>query len=929
MFSYALLRLALVIVLFAIGVSVTAQAQAIYEPYYFGRLAGNGPGSDDGAGRDARFYDPEGVAADGAGNVYVADYKNHTIRKIAPGGAVSTLAGVAGEPGSSDGAGSAARFRGPTAVAVGPSGTIYVADSDNGLVRKITSTRVVTTLADSAGRPIRFAEPSGVAVDAANNVYVTAYFGHTVSKVSPDGVATIVAGADGQAGYADGTAGAARFSFPNDVAVDSAGTLYVADTLNHAIRKITPDGSVSTFAGLGHTPGSNTSGSNDGVGTAARFFRPFGVEVDRFGTVFVADTANHTIRRITPDAVVTTFAGTAGNYGIADGQGSAAEFALPGGVAVDPSGVLYVNDADSNTIRRITPDRSVTTFAGHPGGSGSSDGPGPAARFNSPHGAAVDSTHTVYVADTDNHTIRKITPDGVVSTLAGVPGARGNADGFGGAARFQTPQGVAADSAGNVYVADTFNNLVRKVTPEALVTTLAGSGRSGSADGAGAAAEFAQPRAVAVDSAGNVYVADGNSAIRKITPAGVVSTLARGRVNGAEFFIPTGIAVDASGNVYVADSGTNVISRITPEGAVSTVAGSQTGSGSADGPVASATFNRPSGLAVDGVGNIYVTEEAGKTIRKISPAGTVTTLGGAALAAGHANGTGPTARFRSPWGIAVGSDGRLYIADAHNHTIRVGQPAPASPQMANISTRVLVEGGDNVLIGGFVIVGTVEKTVLLRGVGPSLPVATKLGDPSLELYDSAGQLIAFNNDWNDAPNREEIRATQIPPANPLEPAILARLNPGAYTAVVRGASGGTGAALVEAYAIDGLLDGQLANISTRGVVRHGDDVMIAGFIATGAGARTILVRALGPSIPVEGKLSDPMLEVYDANGTLLRSNDNWRSDQEAEIRATTIPPPDERESAIIGRVTAAPFTAIVRSVDGTTGIGLVEVFALE
>ncbi len=328
---------------------------------------------------------------------------------------------------------------------------------------------------------------------------------------------TTFAGLAGFFGAADGTGPAARFRFPGGVAVDRAsGTVYVADTYSHTIRKITPGGVVSTFAGS-----AGLSGSADGTGGAARFSYPEGVAVDSFGTVYVADTSNNTIRKITPGGVVSTFAGLAGVSGSADGTGTAARFSSPFGVAVDSAGsTIYVADTYNHSIRKITAAGVVTTLAGLAGSSGSTDGTGTGARFSYPQGVAVDGAGIVYVADTSNSTIRKVTAAGVVTTLAGSVGECANIDGSGSAAAFCYPFGVAADSAGSVYVADTFNFTIRKVTAGGAVITMAGSaGIEGSADGTGAAANFSYPQGVAVDSTGTVYVADtGNTTIRKGVP---------------------------------------------------------------------------------------------------------------------------------------------------------------------------------------------------------------------------------------------------------------------------------------------------------------------------------------------------------------------------------------------------------------------------
>ncbi|CAJ0815220.1 NHL repeat-containing protein [Ralstonia flaminis] len=311
-------------------------------------------------------------------------------------------------------------------------------------------------------------------------------------------------------GHADGTGSAASFFGPIGVAVDASGNLYVADSNNNMIRKITPAGVVSTLAG------STTAGHADGTGSAASFYQPIGLAVDASGNVYVADSNNNMIRKITPAGVVSTLAGST-TAGHADGTGAAASFNIPSCVVVDASGNLYVSDAFNNQIRKITPAGVVSTLAGSTT-AGHADGTGSAASFSAPRGMAFDASGNLYVADQGNSMIRKITPAGVVSTLAGST-TRGFADGTGSAASFANPSGVAVDASGNVYVADYANNEIRKITPAGVVSTLAGSTTSGSADGTGSAASFNGPYGVAVDAGGNVYVADVfNNMIRKLVP---------------------------------------------------------------------------------------------------------------------------------------------------------------------------------------------------------------------------------------------------------------------------------------------------------------------------------------------------------------------------------------------------------------------------
>ena len=445
--------------------------------------------------------------------------------------------------------------------------------------------------------------------------------------------------------------------------------------------------------------------------------------------------------------------------------------------------------------------------------------------------------------------MRKITSDGVVTTLAGYTHSPGSQDGFGSAARFNWPQGIAVDSTATFTLGDTNNSTIRKITPDGMVSTVAGlGGNGGNVDGIGAAARFNHPKGVALDAANNIFVADTyNGSIRKITPDGSVATFA-GRVpSTSPFGSPLGVAVDTGGYLYVAD-GSRIL-KITPDGVVSALAGSQSYSGSNDGPASAARFGGPHGIAVDKAGNVYVADTSDFKIRKITPDGNVTTLGGYQM--GNVAGAGRAARFDQPMGIAVDSSGKVYVADYYNHTIRVGVPAPAPSQLGNISTRVGVKTGDNALIAGFIVTGTKRKTVMLRAVGPSLKqanIAGPLADPTLELYDSGGALIARNDNWwqtdiggiLQSPQDVDLYSSGLAPTDYMESAILVELVPGAYTAIVRGKDNTTGIAVVESYDFDWSQESNLANISTRGLVQTGEGVMIGGMIVRGSTRRMSL-----------------------------------------------------------------------------------------
>jgi hypothetical protein len=675
------------------GAVVQAQSLAV------NTLAGYaGHGSSDGAGNASQFNNPGNIAFDSAGNLYVADSDNHTIRMITPAGVASTLAGSPGVSGSADGAGSSARFNQPLGVAVDTAGNVYVADTGNHTIRKMTlagGNWSVSTLAglagvsgstDGTGAGARFYEPEAVAVDTSINVYVADTWNHTIRAITSSGVVTTLAGSAGNSGTNDGVGSGARFYQPQGVAVDSLGNIYVADTANQTIRKLNSGGSVSTLAGS-----AGNYGSADGTGTSARFYQPAALSVDIFGNVYVADYFNSTVRMVTPAGAVSTLAGSVGNFGNADGINSAARFRGPQGIAAIGTSTitLYVADSGNGTIRTIAPlgvNWLVTTRAGS-ASAGSADGIGGNARFYGPGAVALGSTGTVYVADSANSTIRQITPAGPATTLAGAAGTNGSSDGLGGDARFFAPQGIALDSAGNLYVADSLNATIRKVTAGGSVTTLAGSaGKYGLDDGTGSSARFYQPAGIAVDSLGYVYVADSwNQTIRKITPGGVVSTLAGsvgnigsadGTNSAARFNGPAGIAVDSTGNLYVSDFFNHTIRKVTPAGTVTTLAGLGGVWGNADGTNSDARFFEPVGVTVDAAGNVYVADSGNYTVRKLAQVGTnwvVTTVAGVAGVGGSAGGVGTDVRFNYPAGVAVNSAGLVCVADTGNNTVCISE----------------------------------------------------------------------------------------------------------------------------------------------------------------------------------------------------------------------------------------------------------------
>ncbi|MDR2207675.1 MAG: hypothetical protein LBE22_01680 [Azoarcus sp.] len=662
----------------------------------FDLIARRGEDDDD----DVWFYNPAGITIDAAGNFYVADSGNYRICKITPEGEVSTLVGNSkSKYAFADGTGSNALFYGPCGIVADKAGNLYVVDEYNHRIRKITPEGKVSTLAgggeigneeggfaDGNASIARFSNPQGIAIDTAGNLYVADTYNHRIRKVTPDGVVSTLAGSDtvdhDMGGYTDGPGDVAQFCFPEDIEIDASGNLYVADTHNHRIRKITPEGVVSTLAGSG-TVGHDMGGFVDGPASTARFYYPRGIASDTKGNLYVADGKNNCIRKITQEGIVSTLAGN-GTAANADGSGSVARFNNPHGIAIDATGNLYVTDERNHLIRRVTQKGVVSTFDVRT--QNFTDGQRTAPQFDEPRGIAIDAADNLYVVDRDNHRIRKVTPGGEISTLAGC-GTAGDADGLGSVARFNHPFDIAIDASGNLYVADTRNYRIRRISPQGEVSTLAGNGTAGDTDGQGSAAQFLGPHGIAIDAAGNLYVTDfgglfnnEDRCIRKVTPEGEVSTFnmygdADG--NSVPFSEPSGITVDAAGNLYVTDWLGECVNKVTPAGQVSTLAGDGE-SGFIDGQGRATRFHSPYGITIDKVGNLYVADEFNARIRKITPTGEVSTFAG---------GLDDHPAF-TPFGIAIDAAGNLYVTDIYsNHCIR-----KISPQ-GEISTFV-ENGGD-------------------------------------------------------------------------------------------------------------------------------------------------------------------------------------------------------------------------------------------
>ncbi|MGZ8446234.1 MAG: NHL repeat-containing protein [Candidatus Deferrimicrobiaceae bacterium] len=632
--------------------------------------AAGGPGFFDGSASDpVRFDSPYAVAVTATGDRFVADTKNHVIRKIDAAGRVTTFAGAFGVAGSADGTGAAARFNLPSGiVAVGT--TLYVCDTGNHTIRKIVSTSgLVTTVAGTPGVPgavdntltgnVLFSSPRGITSDGGTTLYVADTGNHKIRIVISSSGATSTFAGSGTPGFVDNTGATASFLSPEGITFDGS-SFFVADTGNHAIRKITPVGTVGEVTTLA---GDGTSGFLDNAaGGSARFSSP--VSLVKIGSnLIVSDSGNHVLRQVEPSGFVTTLAGLPQVPGFSDGAGSAARFNGPKGIAVQEgvTSLFYVADTGNHVIRQVTVGGAVVTAAGNPPRAGLINSTGESARFDAPAGVAVIG-NDLFVSDTGNDTVRKVTASGLVTSLTGNV--------------FNSPRGIAAVGT-DLYVADSANHAIRKVTSAGVVTTFAGSdsGVEGFANGTGTAARFRMPKGIATDGS-FLYVADtGNHAVRKIgIGAAAVTTVAGDGTPGlptdtpSRFQSPEGIAF-LGGDVYVADTGNHAVQKVTPAGVVTNFAGSSSGeSGSVDGTGTAARFHTPRGIAaVDPF--LYVADTGNHTVRRISTSRKVDTFAGDPGAATTINGNPSAARMNAPTGIA-GVPGTIYFTDTNENVIR-------------------------------------------------------------------------------------------------------------------------------------------------------------------------------------------------------------------------------------------------------------------
>jgi len=654
--------------------------------YQLTTVAGSDMVGDGGAAVAAQLDQPEGLVVDSAGNLYIADAANDRVRKVSPAGIITTIAGT-GHPGFSgdNGPAGSAQLNQPYGVALDTSGNLYIADFGNQRVRRIGADGTITTVAGNGqtgsngdGGPATSAQmlsPRNLAIDMAGNIYVSEFVGHSVRRIATDGTITTFAGT-GVAGFSGdgGPAVDAQLAFPAGLALDPSGSLYIVDSGNSAIRKVQA-ATITTVCNLANfnVPGIALSGIASGSTSG----------------MYITEGIDSVVWLLSPGGALTLAAGILGGGSPSGDGGLALQTALiePVDAAVDTTGNLYISEL--HRVRSVAAaTRIISTVTGDGTFGFSGDGAGAtAAVLNGPVGLAFLNGN-LYIADQGNQRIREMTIGGLISTVAGsgqaVPPAPVLGDGLAAtSAGLYNPAGLTFDVEANLYIADSYNNRVRVVQPSGVIMTFAGTGLTvglGGDDDPAILTPLFHPQGVLADTSGNLYIADtNNNRVIRVDSAGNIHTVAGTGTPGADTSTlaqlagPTGLALDSAGNVYIADTQNHRVLGLSPAGAISAIAGMGTSGFSGDGgPAASATLSFPSAVTVDSSQDIFIADGGNNRIRMVTPDGNITTIAGTGV--GFYNGdSGPALQvaLNNPCGLALDGSGDLLVADTGNNRVRL------------------------------------------------------------------------------------------------------------------------------------------------------------------------------------------------------------------------------------------------------------------
>ena len=739
------------------------------------------------------------IAVDSNGDVYLPNEGADVLLKISSGGILTFAAGAFNTPGSSGDGGPAtgALLFAPTGVAADGQGNIYILEANGQRLRKIDRTGTISTLAQF---------PSGgsqqIAVDANGNVYAGQPAPCYVTKVDPSGNVSVFAG-NGTCGTSgDGGPANSASIFPGSgMTVDSAGNLYLADSFSHQIRKIDTKGIITTVPG-----GTQPANATPSCSAADSGFVPSGIAVDSAGNLYGAIVAG-CIRKLSPAGVVTPIAGN-GTRGFSGDGGPAiqAELDSPAAITMDQAGNLYF--VDNGRVRKVNPAGAISTVGGPASTYYDEKRPATSVYLGVTNGIAIAADGTSYVSDYAQ--VFRISPAGIISTVAG-----NGAVGYGGdggpanAALLNYAAGVALDAPGAVYIADELNSRVRKVSPDGTITTVAGNGTAGfSGDGGQATdAELMNPEGLAIDSEGNLYIADsGNARVRKVTPQGIITTIAENRQPGnladggpaisVQLTSPNSVALDTAGNLYIADGGAHGIRKLDASGVITKIASTgQPGFTGDGGPASAASLSYPHGVAVDSHGNIFILDAGNNVVRKIDTTGTISTVGltrANAPANLNLNLIDDDGSTKMPGGaIALDSNGNLYIADWADSVLLKGVPTSSMllSSAANAATfpptGVQAAPGSILTLYGLNLSNT-------RASAPA-PLPTQIGDTSVTVNNLAAPLFYVSNNqinlqvpFETTPGTASIVVSRTGGGSATIPVLIGSEAPGIFTVTVEG-----------------------------------------------------------------------------------------------------------------------------------------------
>ena len=665
----------------AAGVVATARSPATLSLVAGRRVHHLGPGPAIGASLAA----PEDVALDAHGDLFIADTYNNVVEEVTAAGRLSVVAGTGKEGPPTRGPATRSKLDTPFGVAVDAHGDLFIADTYNNVVEEVTAAGRLSVVAGTGkeGPPTpgpatrsKLDTPSGVAVDAHGDLFIADTANAVVEEVTAAGRLSVVAGTGKEGPPTPGPATRSKLDTPSGVALDAHGDLFVADSLNNVVEEVTAAGRLSIVAGNGQegplTPGPATRSALDA---------PAGVALDAHGDLFIADTANAVVEEVTRAERLSVVAGTGQEGPPTPGPATRSELDTASGVALDAHGDLFVADSWNNVVEEVTAAGRLSVVAGT--GEEGPPTPGPATRskLDTPSGVAVDAHGDLYIADTYNNAVEEVTAAGRLSVVAGTGKEAPPTPGPATRSELDAPSGVALDAHGDLFIADTYNDVVEEVTPAGRLSVVAGNGQEGPpTPGPATRSELDAPSGVALDAHGDLFVADSlNNVVEEVTPAGRLSVVAGvadksgpptpGPAIRSKLDTPAGVAVDAHGDLFIADALNLVVEEVTAAGRLSVVAGDGDYGPPTPGPATRSKLDAPAGVAVDAHGDLFIADALNLVVEEVTPAGRLSVVAGDGDYGPPTLGPATRSELDGPSGVAVDVHGDLFIADSNNNDV--------------------------------------------------------------------------------------------------------------------------------------------------------------------------------------------------------------------------------------------------------------------